>query len=70
MKGTSAQGVWRSFIVNAAAEPRTSRVDDRGRTPAGIPASVGQPLAWDPYDVWLKRVKEPRDRRAPRSVPR
>jgi hypothetical protein len=31
---------------------------------------VGQPLAWDPYDVWLKRVKEPRDRRAPRSAPR
>jgi len=70
MKGTSAQGVWRSFVVNAAAEPRTSKVEDRGRVQAqGLP-TLDRSLAWDPYEVWLKRVKEPRDRRAPRSAPR
>lgn len=25
--------------------------------------------AWDPYDVWLKRVKQPRDRRPQRHAP-
>ena len=77
MKGTGAQGVWRSFIVNAAADPGTSMVEDRRRaqsagsvTPGHSMATPGHSLAWDPYDVWLKRVKEPRDRREPRSAPR
>jgi len=77
MKGTGAQGVWRSLIVNAAAEPWTSMAEDRRRapsagsdTPGHSLATPGHALAWDPYDVWLKRVKEPRDRREPRSAPR
>ncbi len=37
------------------AEPRDDRVAAR---------SVAQAAAWDPYEVWLTRVKQPRDRRA------
>ena len=70
MKGTGAQRVWRSFIVNAASEPRASMVEDKARTATAVSPTPGHALAWDPYDVWLKRVKEPRDRREPRSAPR
>jgi hypothetical protein len=36
--------------------------------------SAAQAAAWDPYEVWLTRVKQPRDRRArslvkPRATP-
>ena len=69
MKGNT-QDVWRSFVVNAASEPRLSIVKDAGQPKSNSPSTSGSVLAWDPYDVWLKRVKEPRDRREPRSAPR
>jgi len=34
------------------------------RTDAGESGSSSQSTAWDPYEVWLTRVKQPRDRRA------
>jgi hypothetical protein len=73
MKGNNAVRIWRSFVVTAAATPRAlsepEREEEKAATAPG-PAFTGYSLAWDPYEVWLKRVKEPRDRREPRSAPR
>ena len=46
---------------------------DRSATkdaPAPVHAVVaeGASRAWDPYDVWLRRVKQPRDDRSPRRA--
>lgn len=48
-----------------------SRVDasESAGESAGESGAVSQSTAWDPYEVWLTRVKEPRDRRA-RATPR
>jgi hypothetical protein len=70
MKGNNAVRMWRSFVVAAAVSPGTPdhRERDEERLPIRLgPAATGSPAAWDPYEVWLKRVKEPRDRR---STPR
>ena len=74
MKGTNAVRIWRSFVVAAAGAPRVlderERDEEQGEGTTPVRALTGYSLAWDPYEVWLKRVKEPRDRREPRSMPR
>ena len=71
MKGNSAVRMWRSFVVTAAATPSArhepGREEDKREETTPRPALTGYTLAWDPYEVWLKRVKEPRDRREPRA---
>ncbi|MGI9245233.1 MAG: hypothetical protein ACR2I8_00780 [Steroidobacteraceae bacterium] len=34
--------------------------------PPGVPANADSNDSWDPYDVWLKRVQQPRDRQSRR----
>jgi hypothetical protein len=72
MKGYNTVRIWRSFVVAASGAPRVldERGEEQGEEPTPVPALTGHSLAWDPYEVWLKRVKEPRDRREPRSAPR
>jgi hypothetical protein len=74
MKGNHAVRIWRSFVLAAAGAPRVlderERDEEQGDETTPVPALTGSRLAWDPYEVWLKRVKEPRDRREPRPSPR
>jgi hypothetical protein len=37
-------------------------------TPLGIAAEGAASRSWDPYDVWLRRVKQPRDSRPARAA--
>jgi hypothetical protein len=37
-------------------------------SPQELPTNPAAAGSWDPYDVWLKRVKQPRDRQLPRPV--
>jgi hypothetical protein len=41
----------------------TVALRDRGTKDEGIFRGT-QPASWDPYEVWLTRVKQPRDRAA------
>jgi hypothetical protein len=50
-----------------AARVERSSPESRAKTPGGgfvalqkVPPESS--VAWDPYDVWLTRVKQPRDR--------
>lgn len=45
--------------ISAPEAPVTASRIDAGESGATSPAT-----AWDPYEVWLTRVKQPRDRRA------
>jgi hypothetical protein len=57
------------------ASPGQGSVDPNMRTELPSNTAGSLPVAgasWDPYEVWLTRVKQPRDRiakRAARSVP-
>jgi hypothetical protein len=41
-------------------------LSERAANDEGIFRST-QPAGWDPYDVWLTRVKQPRDRATQRE---
>jgi hypothetical protein len=59
----------RKFEVGASREDAQAKVASRGNS-GGVesaastvrrdPSATG---AWDPYEVWLTRVKQPRDKR-------
>jgi hypothetical protein len=60
-------------FFGASREDAQAKVADRSKSGAVMsaasavhrdPSSTG---AWDPYEVWLTRVKQPRDRAAARS---
>jgi hypothetical protein len=63
-KGNSALSFALTAFEPVAGQPRA--------LPAELPATTSlpelpratRPGAWDPYDVWLTRVKIPRDRKA------
>jgi hypothetical protein len=38
-----------------------------GMSPDDNPPSRVDADSWDPYEIWLKRVKQPRDRQFPQS---
>jgi hypothetical protein len=62
-------------FFGASREDAQAKVADRSKSGAVMsaasaavrrdPSSTG---AWDPYEVWLTRVKQPRDRAAARSA--
>jgi hypothetical protein len=65
--------MYRKFF-GASREDAQAKVADRSKSGAVMsaasavhrdPPSIG---AWDPYEVWLTRVKQPRDRAAARSA--
>ena len=41
---------------------------DRGSTDANVIRSA-TPTYWDPYEVWLTRVRQPRDRAGGQATP-
>ena len=50
---------WAETMISRA----TVALHDRAANDEGIFRSA-QPTSWDPYEVWLTRVKQPRDRAA------
>jgi hypothetical protein len=50
---------WAETMISSA----TVALHDRATNDEGIFRST-QPTSWDPYEVWLTRVKQPRDRAA------
>ena len=53
-----------SWLQRTVAEgPSPGRADATAILPARA-FSAKAPVGWDPYDVWLRRVEQPRRRRA------
>lgn len=53
------------------ASPDQGPVEPNARTEMPMSSAGSLPIAsasWDPYDVWLTRVKQPRDRSAKRAA--
>lgn len=46
--------------AKVAGRGRSGAVESAAATVRRDPAATG---AWDPYEIWLTRVKQPRDRR-------
>jgi hypothetical protein len=62
MKGNHEGRIWRETLrAEATAVSAGSAIAGSG---VGTARAVTTPRAWDPYEVWLNRVKLPRDRRA------
>ena len=62
MKGHNEGRAWRETIRAEATAMSNAASVVEGSNHASQ-ASVATVRAWDPYEVWLKRVKQPRDRR-------
>ena len=62
MKGYREGLAWRDTI-HAEAEAMSNSASAAQAGSHDSSTSVATVRAWDPYDVWLKRVKQPRDRR-------
>lgn len=64
----------RKFDLAASREDARAKVADRSKSGAVesaaslAPHDLSATGAWDPYEVWLTRVKQPRDRAAARST--
>ena len=63
MKGNQERHTWRETL-RAEAATVVSDVAAVAGSGRGTARTVATPRAWDPYEVWLNRVKLPRDRRA------
>jgi len=46
--------------AKVAGRPKSGGVESAASSVRRDPSATG---AWDPYEVWLTRVKQPRDRR-------
>jgi hypothetical protein len=46
--------------TKVVSRPKSGAVESAAATVRRDPSATG---AWDPYEVWLTRVKQPRDRR-------
>lgn len=64
----------RKFDFVASREDARAEVAGRSKSGAVESAAASAPrdtsatVAWDPYEVWLTRVKQPRDRAEARSA--
>jgi hypothetical protein len=63
-KGNSALSIVLTAFEPVAGQPRALPTESSAASPIAQPPRVGRTAAWDPYDVWLTRVKLPRDRKA------
>jgi hypothetical protein len=62
MKGHQEGRGWRETMrAEATTVSNAGSAAESGGHGAGGPVAIVR--AWDPYEVWLKRVKQPRDRR-------
>jgi hypothetical protein len=62
MKGNLEGRIWRETL--RAEATAVADVSGVAGSVGGTARTVATPRAWDPYEVWLNRVKLPRDRRA------
>lgn len=69
MADTNADAAWLDHADSGSVSGET-RADRResagGKSMSAISSgsgSLGVQAAWDPYEVWLTRVKQPRERR-------
>jgi hypothetical protein len=63
-KGHSALRFVLTAFEPSVKKPRPSLREPIAADPRVEAPPNGSPAAWDPYDVWLTRVKLPRDRRS------
>jgi hypothetical protein len=54
---------WRDSAMARAASSEDSRSGSGTPTVVGFKQAPVESAAWDPYEVWLTRVKQPRDAR-------
>ena len=52
---------WRDFATARAASSTETRPGSPSVKAADFRREPLEPAAWDPYEVWLTRVKQPRD---------
>lgn len=52
-----------AFQISLSNDGLAANADRFGQAPSLV-AIVKSAAAWDPYEVWLRRIKEPRDRRS------
>ena len=53
-----------SWLQRTVAEGQSLGRPDAMSNLAARAFSANAPVGWDPYDVWLRRVEQPRRRRA------
>jgi hypothetical protein len=58
---SSNGAAWRDAIAAAVNSPQVPATSARNQV-STLQSGVASPPGWDPFDVWLKRVKQPRDR--------
>ena len=65
MIGTKVESQsWRENAMGRAASSGDSRRRSAATPTTEFKKAVLEPSAWDPYEVWLTRVKQPRDARS------
>lgn len=52
---------WRDFATARAVSSTESHAGSVSAKVADFRKEPLEPAAWDPYEVWLTRVKQPRD---------
>jgi hypothetical protein len=64
MFGTKLDGQsWRDFAATRSASSEESRSGAKRPAVVSFSRAPVESSAWDPYEVWLTRVKQPRDAR-------
>jgi len=61
LNSSSNGAAWREAIAAAASSQQVPSTSARNQV-STLQSGVASPPGWDPFDVWLKRVKQPRDR--------
>ena len=63
-KGNSALSVVLTAFEPVAGQPRALPAEPAAKGVVAELPRASRATAWDPYDIWLTRVKLPRDRKA------
>ncbi len=68
MAGNNDRGAHREDGPSSPGSVAAGAADGAGQVAEGAPVPVVQ-ASWDPYQVWLTRVKQPREQSARRHFP-
>lgn len=68
MAGNNDRGIRREDALSSLPSAVARAGEGAEKVAAGAPVAVVQ-ASWDPYQVWLTRVKQPREQSAQRRLP-